>query len=80
MALYEVTDGANWDNNTNWLSDAPLGAWYGVTTDTAGRVTKLSLIENNLEGPLPAELGQAGQSPRAVPWGGMAWRASYQRS
>ena len=33
-ALYNATGGANWGNNTNWLSDGPLGEWYGVTTDT----------------------------------------------
>ena len=33
VTLYEATDGANWNDNTNWLSAAPLGEWYGVTTD-----------------------------------------------
>ena len=28
-ALYEATDGPNWRNNTNWLTDAPLDEWYG---------------------------------------------------
>ena len=42
IALYEATDGANWDDGTGWLSDAPLGDWYGVTTDTDGRVLELS--------------------------------------
>ena len=28
------------------LSDAPLGDWYGVTTDTDGRVMELSLADN----------------------------------
>ena len=32
VALYAATDGENWDDNSNWLSDAPLGDWYGVTT------------------------------------------------
>ena len=39
VALYEETDGDNWENNSNWLSDAPLGEWFGVTTDDDGRVT-----------------------------------------
>ena len=43
VALYEVTDGANWRSNDNWLSDRPIGEWHGVTTDRSGRVTKLSL-------------------------------------
>ena len=57
VALYEATDGAHWDDSTGWLSDAPLGDWYGVTTDTDGRVLELSLAGNNLTGSLPAELG-----------------------
>ena len=58
VALYEATDGPNWTNKENWLSTAPLGEWYGVTTDSNGRVTRLSLNENNLQGTIPAELGQ----------------------
>ena len=57
MALYEATDGPNWRDSSNWGSDAPLGAWHGVTTDTNGRVTRLSLSKNNLTGTLPSELG-----------------------
>ena len=58
-ALYRATDGANWTNDTGWLSDrGHSGDWYGVTTDTEGRVTGLSLRENGLDGELPSELGQ----------------------
>ena len=57
VALYNATDGTNWHNNTNWLSDEPLGNWYGVTTDVNGRVSRLQLAENQLSGELPPELG-----------------------
>ena len=57
VALYNATDGDNWYDNTNWLSDAPLGQWYGVTTDSDGRVTRVSLPVNNLSGKLPEDLG-----------------------
>ena len=57
VALYDATDGARWWNNVNWLSDEPLGSWYGVTTDSNGRVTRLELRENELKGTFPAELG-----------------------
>ena len=68
VALYEATDGPDWIDSENWLSDAPLGEWYGVETDTAGRVTGLylggewdseadRLIPHGLAGPIPAELG-----------------------
>ena len=58
VALYNATDGPNWEaNQTNWLSDRPIGEWYGVTTDAAGRVTELDLSSNDLTGPIPPELG-----------------------
>ena len=56
-ALYNATGGDNWTNNTGWLTDAPLGQWYGVRTDAGGRVIGLGLTDNNLAGELPPELG-----------------------
>ena len=56
VALYNATDGSNWVNNTNWLTDRPMGAWYGVTTDDDGRVTELDLHGNELRGQIPPEL------------------------
>ena len=58
VALYNATDGANWTDNTNWLSTAPLGEWHGVTVDESGRVTELHLSAKQLSGTIPAELGQ----------------------
>lgn len=57
VALYEFTDGDNWLENDNWLSDAPLGTWYGVITDRNNRVVELDLSENELRGIIPTELG-----------------------
>ena len=57
VALYNATDGANWLNNGNWLSNAPMGEWYGVTTDSDGRVARLDIERNQLTGGIPAELG-----------------------
>ena len=37
-ALYNATGGGNWARGTNWLSDAPIGEWEGVTTDGYDRV------------------------------------------
>ena len=53
--LYESTDGPNWRNDTNWLSDKPLSQWYGVS----GSATDLTLrlATNGLTGTLPDELG-----------------------
>ena len=57
IALYNATDGGNWTDNTNWLSEEPLGDWHGVTTDADGRVTRLDLTENRLSGRMPSQLG-----------------------
>ena len=62
MSLYNATDGPNWANNTNWLSDKPLGEWHGVTTDANGRVTRLNLRNNQLSGGIPSSLGRPRQS------------------
>lgn len=56
-AFYEATGGPGWDNNENWLTDAPLGDWYGITTDANGRVVELDLFFNGLAGRIPPEIG-----------------------
>ena len=68
VALYEATDGPNWVNSENWLTDAPLYDWFGVTTNGEGRVVHLEMtywdedatqwITNNVSGPIPPELGE----------------------
>ena len=57
VAFYNATHGPEWDDNEGWLSDEPIGEWYGVITDRNGRVVSLSLDDNNLTGELPPELG-----------------------
>lgn len=57
VALYEATNGGEWRRNRNWLTGAPLGDWYGVSVDSLGRVTALSLSYNRLSGKIPAEIG-----------------------
>ena len=56
-ALYEATRGSGWMKSDNWLSDTPLGEWYGVITAAGGQITALALGYNELAGELPAELG-----------------------
>ena len=69
IALYEATDGANWTNNTNWLTDAPIGEWHGVTTDGDSRVSGIVLGQNGLTGNLPAELGGLASLTNLSLWG-----------
>ena len=56
-AIYEATNGPAWVNSDNWLTDAPLGEWYGVDTDADGQVIGLSLARNHLQGQIPPEIG-----------------------
>ena len=57
VSLYHATDGENWTNSANWLSDQPIGDWYGVVTGREGRVLGLELFDNGLSGEIPPELG-----------------------
>ena len=56
-ALYDATNGANWSINNNWKTTEPLGRWFGVRTNSDGRVTGLELFNNQLSGTIPAEIG-----------------------
>ncbi len=60
-ALYDNTDGANWNNNTGWpaagtwpstATAAEMDAWFGITV-VDGDVTEIKLSGNNLEGTIP---------------------------
>ena len=56
VALYDATGGPGWTDHSNWLTDAPLGEWSGVTKlDKC--VFALTLVRNRLSGEMPAELG-----------------------
>ncbi len=55
IALYNATDGANWDDNTGWLS-ADVSTWFGVTVSGCN-VIDIALPGNNLVGTLPPEIG-----------------------
>ncbi len=55
--FYEAAGGPSWTRSDNWLSDAPIGDWYGITTDPQGRVQRIELYQNGLTGTLLAEIG-----------------------
>ena len=57
VALYNATDGENWEYSRNWLSNAPITTWHGVITNAKGRVTELDLSRNLLAGKIPSDLG-----------------------
>ena len=64
-AFYNATDGPNWSDNTNWLTDAPISDWSGVTASNIVNggavgecvVRRLYISFDRLSGEIPAELG-----------------------
>ncbi len=65
--LYIATDGDNWFNNSGWdlnnntvsdWNDETGEGWYGISVDEAtGRIYRIHLINNNLKGEIPSEIG-----------------------
>lgn len=64
VAVYNATNGHSWavkDSITTrgftWNLYEPINNWKGVTLNDSGRVTGLSLQNNNLAGHIPKEIG-----------------------
>ncbi|PAU92838.1 hypothetical protein CK503_14210, partial [Aliifodinibius salipaludis] len=57
MDLYNATGGDSWANNSGWGSGDPSGSWHGVEVDANGRVVRLDLWKNGLQGQLPSTIG-----------------------
>ena len=56
QALYQSTNGPQWNNKTGWLKGDPCASeWFGVYC-IEGHVLQLNLAYNSLSGPLPASL------------------------
>jgi hypothetical protein len=56
VALYNSTDGDNWETKTRWLGAAGTEChWHGVTC-SSGFVSRILLPYNSLSGSIPAEL------------------------
>jgi hypothetical protein len=66
IALYNATNGDNWKNNSGWKGNnnesdgfsqiGSEGSWEGIKV-SGDHVTAIHLVENNLTGTIPAELG-----------------------
>lgn len=52
LAFYEALGGPDWIQRDFWGSETPVGKWHGVETDAEGRVVRLTIYDNNLEGEL----------------------------
>jgi Leucine-rich repeat (LRR) protein len=58
VALYNSTNGAQWNDNTNWLVGDPCdNSWFGITCDNSSGIKSIILFRNNLTGTIPSELG-----------------------
>ncbi len=52
--FFNILDGPNWTNNTNWLvPDSSINSWYGIDTNADGCVTSIVLSDLNITGQLP---------------------------
>lgn len=54
--FYRELNGDGWKNNAGWLTEKPVGEWYGVKTDAEGNVLGIDLRENGLTGHIPASI------------------------
>ncbi|OAD91348.1 hypothetical protein A7A78_12370 [Aequorivita soesokkakensis] len=55
LNLYTATNGLEWNNQ--WNLEKPVETWYGITVEK-NKVVGINLLFNNLNGKLPASLGQ----------------------
>ncbi len=54
--FFNTTNGPNWSENAGWLVTNRPCSWFGITCG-AGRIEGIDLYNNQLTGPIPAELG-----------------------
>ncbi|CAN0344201.1 unnamed protein product, partial [Scytosiphon promiscuus] len=50
LALYRSTNGPGWRAKDGWDTRARLSTWHGVEVNWLGRVVKLELMSNYLQG------------------------------
>ena len=58
IALYNSTDGRNWNPRYSWLADDDPCNWEGVYCEDGSHVSEIGLDGHELKGTLPAELSQ----------------------
>ena len=60
IKLYDQANGVNWFDNRGWaLSNQPCN-WFGITCNVSPwprKITGIRLLNNNVGGPIPGELG-----------------------
>ncbi|WP_299130967.1 hypothetical protein, partial [uncultured Winogradskyella sp.] len=61
IAFYNDSNGATWNNNSNWTTVNPVATWFGVTVSNINgedHVTEVKLTSNNLNGTINTSLNQ----------------------
>ncbi|WP_421869440.1 leucine-rich repeat domain-containing protein [Marinoscillum sp.] len=66
--IYKATRGQYWNHAGNWMN-APLVMWEGVILNGAGRVTRLDLYDQNMDGGLPPSIGDLDALEWLAIWG-----------
>lgn len=56
VALYDTTNGDNWTNKQKWKESTSVCQWKGITCKN-GYVNQIQLINNQLSGTLPPQIG-----------------------
>ena len=56
VEIFQTAGGSTWIATDGWLTEAPIGEWFGVRTDQRGRVTGINLAGNQLHGEVPHAL------------------------
>jgi hypothetical protein len=52
-SFYHALGGPRWKLKENWLSNKPLGEWFGIGVDDEGSVVEINLTDNKLAGSFP---------------------------
>lgn len=50
VVVFRATGEYKWKRKRKWATDAELSAWHGVVVDEDGRVVKLHLVADLLQG------------------------------
>jgi len=59
LNIYNHTNGSSWINT--WNLNQPMSEWHGITLNENGCVEKIELVQNNLIGKIPNDIGDFGE-------------------
>jgi len=57
--FFESTTGEKWNRNAGWMEKGiPICKWHGIECNKNGKIDKIDMESNNLEGTIPKSLGK----------------------